>query len=195
MKKFEKNIYKCTGFWTWMQENGYAQNGHFLVENLSRRPDYYMVPTMHMLIGYLIDYMVNKQINIPNSNLQRGTKDLYDRLIGAMLEFEERNFNELLARAIVIDGYKICPQTSISKGDRVLVKTHEWYTSSCQRRGSHSDNFDCNGETFNKEMSRFCGEVLTICNASSDGQRFEVSDPDADRWSWNMGMMEGVIIE
>lgn len=192
MKKFEKNIYKCAGFWSWMQEMGFSQNGHFLTENLNRRPDYYVVPTYHMLIGYLMDYVVVKDMVMPVAD---GAKNFYDRLIETILDYEEKNYKKLLATAVNIGGYKVIPQPIVSRGDKVLVKPIEWYEKSCQRRGSRADNFECNGDNFTKEMSRFCGELLTVSNASNDGQRFEVMDDGACGWNWTTGMIEGVIVE
>lgn len=194
MKKFEKNIYKCAGFWTWMHEHNYAQNGHFLTENLNRRPDYYMVPTVHMLIGYLLDYVVEKNIPMPTIS-PYGAKDFYDKLINAILEFEEKNYKILLSKAVRMGNYLISPQTAISRGDKVLIKSLRWYEKGCQRRGSHADNFECNGNNFTQEMSRFCGEILTVSETSGDGQNFNVEERGANGWTWTAGMIEGVVLE
>jgi len=66
-------------------------------------------------------------------------------------------------------------------GDKVKVKSLEWYNENEDVRG----HIDFGGISFNRAMSQFCGQTLTVKNVTKDCFLVEEND-----WAWTEDMIE-----
>lgn len=76
-------------------------------------------------------------------------------------------------------GYKV--------GDRVRIKSLDWYEKNKDLCGVV--HYDVSGFSFPHQMSRFCGEVLTIEVIS--GPTIKMIE-DNGLWAWHEKMIEGL---
>ncbi len=68
-------------------------------------------------------------------------------------------------------------------GDKVKVKSREWYDENRDERGNVFTEFDA----FTDRMAKFCGKEATI---SFVDELFYHIDIDNGRWVWDDGMFE-----
>ena len=75
-------------------------------------------------------------------------------------------------------------------GDKVRIKSLEWYKSAKKNKGGHIEN--SSGVLFNAEMAIYCGcnaEIIEVRH-SSEGQEFFKLDIDDGNWSWYNWMFD-----
>ena len=74
-----------------------------------------------------------------------------------------------------------------NKGDRVRIKSLDWYNENKDRYGSVECGFYC----FTKEMSAYCGQLMTITHVSSIG----IMKMEEDSHYWTNQMIESLARE
>ena len=72
-------------------------------------------------------------------------------------------------------------------GDKVRVKSLEWYNSNKDRYGDIRKD----DQTFLKCMSKYCGKEYEIYNMISNGNRCVYKLYDTAIWCWEDWMFEG----
>lgn len=76
---------------------------------------------------------------------------------------------------------------SYNVGDRVRIKSLEWYNENKDRYG----NIECGFYCFTKEMSVYCGQVMTISDKLNHG----ILKMEKDSHLWTNQMIEGLVEE
>lgn len=72
----------------------------------------------------------------------------------------------------------------LKKGDKVRVKSLEWYRDNCDDVGG----VETEGNTFVSDMKEYCGREAIITIYTSD-TCFHI-DIDGESWGWTIGMVE-----
>ena len=72
----------------------------------------------------------------------------------------------------------------LRKGDKVRVKSLEWYRDNCSSGGGVVTK----GNTFVSDMKKYCGREAIITEYFSD-IHFCI-DIDSENWGWTIGMVE-----
>lgn len=77
------------------------------------------------------------------------------------------------------------------EGDKILIKSIDWYNENKNNIGEIDFEIDALHSIFIKEMSQFCGQILTIVSASKEGTYHMKED---DEWfCWGDEMIEKLV--
>ena len=77
------------------------------------------------------------------------------------------------------------------KGDKVKVKSIDWYNANKNSEGAIISH---DWHIFDESMSEFCGKVVTIVYYNSRGDCYEIEE-DGKVNFWSVDMFEGLAIE
>lgn len=76
-------------------------------------------------------------------------------------------------------------------GDKVKIKSLEWYNTFKDDEGL----VDCGQWWFDKEMSRFCGKIVTICGVDDMFNWYRIGEEKNPNTRFNNNMIEGLADE
>ena len=77
------------------------------------------------------------------------------------------------------------------KGDKVKVKSIDWYNANKNSEGAIISH---DWHIFDESMSEFCGKVVTIVYYNSRGDCYEIEEDGKVNY-WSVDMFEGLAIE
>lgn len=77
------------------------------------------------------------------------------------------------------------------KGDRVRVKSLEWYNAN---KNSDDAVIFSDWRIFDKSMSEFCGKIVTIDAYVPRGSYYEIKEDENENF-WSDAMFEGLVVE
>ena len=72
-------------------------------------------------------------------------------------------------------------------GDKVKIKSLDWYNTFKDEYGV----VDCGQWLFEKEMSKFCGKIVTICESDDMFNWYRISEEKNPHIRYNNNMIEG----